>query len=236
MHKNDNRNIVIVTGSSGNIGKAISTRLIKKGYEVVGIDLKESNDELLDFFSIDLSDNHALVKVWSDIRDRYADRLYGLVNNAGIYEALNFIDLSQTDYDRVLNINLKVPVFMAQNFAKILMLNQRKGVIVNIASISGEIGSADVAYGISKGALVNLTKSLAIALAPDIRVNGVNPGVVVSKMASRIPDERMESYIKRTLNQSLASPDDISRAVSFLIDSNNQHVNSTTLKVDGGFH
>lgn len=235
MDKNEEK-VVIVTGCSGAIGRSICTRLINLGYCVIGLDAVPPAFDLKDFFQIDLSNLSELREVWEMIDSRYAQSLYGLVNNAGVYEAINFFDLSPKEYDRILSINLKAPVFISQKFSKTLLRKEGGGTIVNIASISGEIGSADVAYGVSKGGAINLTKSLSIALSPKIRVNGVNPGVVESDMSRRIPVNRMEEYLDRTLNGSLAKPDDVARAVEFLIDENNTHINAATIKVDGGFH
>ncbi len=228
--------IVVITGSNGGIGQAICSQLRTQGFTVIGIDVAPKTTATDIYYRADLADHLQLFSCLDQIQKKYANSMYGLVNNAGVYEALDFNTLSLIDYERIMAINIRAPLFISQWFARVLRENHNKGAIVNIASISGENGSKDVAYGVSKGAIINLTKSLALALAPDIRVNTVSPGVINTLMARKIPPERIQEYESRILNQHFGAPDDIAKAVTFLLNEENQYVNNALLSVNGGLH
>jgi NAD(P)-dependent dehydrogenase (short-subunit alcohol dehydrogenase family) len=227
---------IIVTGSNGGIGQAICTQLKSQGFTVVGVDIGSERTVTDVYYQTDLANHLQLLACLDHIEKTYADSLYGLVNNAGLYEALEFNTLSLPDYERIMAVNIRAPLFISQWFARVLRARHNKGVIVNIASISGENGSKDVVYGVSKGAIINLTKSLALALAPDIRVNTVSPGIINTSMAKKIPQERIKDYESRILNQHFGMPADIAQAVTFLLNEENQYVNNALLSVHGGLH
>lgn len=225
---------IIVTGSNGGIGQAICAQLKSQGLTVIGVDIGSEATVTDIYYQTDLADHLQLLACLDHIEKKHADSLYGLVNNAGLYEALEFNTLSLFDYERIMAVNIRAPLFISQWFARVLEENHNKGVIVNIASISGENGSKDVAYGVSKGAIINLTKSLSLALAPNIRVNSVSPGIINTSMAQKIPRERIEGYKSRILNQQFGAPADIAKAVTFLLNEENQYVNNALLSVHGG--
>ena len=239
--KNDPQ-VVIVTGCNGGIGQSICNRLNDQGFNVIGLDLSKksfcsaSDPVIYQYYQVNLSDNEQLQKCLGTIRQSFGEILYGLVNNAGRYDALDFLTTNQGQYENIMSINVCVPFYISQWFARTLIRLNHPGCIVNIASVSGESGSKDVVYAASKGALISMSKSLAMALAPKIRVNSVSPGIIETPMSAKIPAERIVEYEKRILNQRLGQPDDIANAVAFLLNKESNYINGTNLSVNGGLH
>ncbi|HWV14683.1 MAG TPA: SDR family oxidoreductase [Cellvibrio sp.] len=227
---------IIVTGSNGGIGQAICAQLKSLGLRVVGLDIASAGNLVDCYCQTDLASHTRLLESLEQIEAEFADSLYGLVNNAGLYEALDFHTLTVADYERIMAVNIRAPLFISQWFSRVLRARQHQGVIVNIGSISGESGSQDVVYGVSKGAVMNLTRSLALALAPDIRVNTVSPGIIATSMAEKIPQDRIKDYESRILNRHFGTPDDVAQAVAFLLREESRYINNALLNVHGGLH
>lgn len=239
--KNDSQTI-IVTGCNGGIGQAICNRLNNQGFNVIGLDLSKKSfcsagsPVIYQYYQVDLLNNEQLQDCLDTIRQSFGETLYGLVNNAGRYDALDFLTTNPGQYESIMSINVYAPFFISQWFANSLFHFNRPGCIVNIASVSGESGSKDVVYATSKGALISMSKSLAMALAPNIRVNSVSPGIIETPMSAKIPAERIVDYEKRILNQRLGQPNDIANAVAFLLDKESNYINGANLSVNGGLH
>jgi 3-oxoacyl-[acyl-carrier protein] reductase len=165
-------------------------------------------------------------------------RLDILVNNAGTpgtTAPIAFADLdamTETFWQTILATNLLGPFRCSHAAAP--ALKRSRGAIVNTASVAGlgRVGSS-IAYGASKAALVNLTRSLAVALAPDVRVNAVAPGFVDSPWTKAWPDERKQGYVGATLMKRACTPADIAAAILFLA-AGNAMITGHTLPVDGG--
>jgi 3-oxoacyl-[acyl-carrier protein] reductase len=162
-------------------------------------------------------------------------RLDVLVNNAGTTHFIEHTDLAamtEEKWDRILAVNLKGPFFVCRAAAA-LMRAGGGGAIVNVASVAGIAGSgSSIAYAASKGALITMTKSLARALAPDIRVNAVCPGVILSRWLDDHP-EMIDSAVKITPLRKASTTDDIADVITFLACDAGM-MTGQSLVVDGG--
>ncbi len=235
---------VIITGAAQGIGKAIALRVLREGWQVIATDKNEARlEELhaecqsnaLRTRSLDVTQLSQIESFFDWIADEKVS-LYGLVNNAGIFPGVSFLDYSQQDIDAVLSVNLLGPIYMTQQFGKRLLPEQRSGVVVNIASIAGQIGSSDAIYGISKSGVLGLTKTSAMALAPHIRVNAVAPTLVETELLKSVSKERMEVFRRHELLKVAVMPEDIADSVWFLLSDQSKHYTGAVLDINNGFN
>ena len=174
-----------------------------------------------------------------DVVKRFG-RLDILINDAAYNKSIAFKDLDNLTYEewtKIIDINLTGPMLLTKAVAPV-MKKQGSGRIVNISSVAGlgPTGSS-IAYAVSKAGVVQLTRALALALAPEVRVNSVSPGLVSSRwFSSRFGDEaaaaQEEAFAKQTPVQKIATPDDVARAVIALLE--NDLITGQDLVVDGG--
>jgi len=167
-----------------------------------------------------------------------------LVNNAGIVHAAEFLDLTEEDFDRVLRVNLKGSFLCAQASARRMILQPlradgQRGVIVNMSSVNAVLAIANqVPYTVSKGGLNQLTKVMALALAPHgIRVVGIGPGSIATELlrtAVLTNDAARQRILSRTPLGRLGEPDEVARAALFLASDDASYLTGTTLYPDGG--
>lgn len=234
---------VIITGAAQGIGKAIAIRVLKEGWEVIAVD---KNTTRLEEFAAEVKSSALKTRNldvtqlkpieaffnWLGDEDIYP---YGLVNNAGIFPGVSFLEYSERDINAVLSVNLLGPIFMTQQFGRRLLPDQRSGVIVNIASIAGQIGSSDAIYGISKSGVLGLTKTSAMALAPNIRVNAVAPTLVETELLKSVSKERIEVFRRGELLKVPVLPEDIADSVWFLLSDQSKHYTGAVLDINNGF-
>ena len=194
MEENPERNIVnkvvVVTGSSRGIGANIVKTLAKKGYRVILNYNKSENyaqnvqKELInvDIFKADVSKKAEAVSLINFAIEKYG-KIDVLINNAGISQSKLFTDLTDEDWNNIINSNLNSAFFCSREAAK-NMIHNKSGLIINISSIWGITGaSCEVAYSTSKAALNGFTKALAKELGPsNIRVNAIAPGIINTDM------------------------------------------------------
>ncbi|MBY9080272.1 SDR family oxidoreductase [Paenibacillus sp. HN-1] len=234
---------VIITGAASGIGRAVAQVCLREGMTVLACDL---NGELLKELKCT---EGAEGKVYTDQLDisRYEevcewfDSLYaqhpdvdGLVNNAGIYLAKNLLDYRRDEIDRVLDVNIKGAVYCSQLFGGRLLEERRAGAIVNLSSVSGMEGSSDAVYGLSKAAILGLTKSCAMNFSPYIRVNAVAPTMVETAMMDAIPDWRKKEYLSHQLVPSPVLPEDVAESVLFLLSDKSRHYTGATFDINNG--
>ncbi|OPL08045.1 MAG: beta-ketoacyl-ACP reductase [delta proteobacterium ML8_F1] len=236
----------VVTGGSRGIGKAIALGLAQKGADIAlnYTERKESalevQGEILalgvrcEIYQADVSREDS-VKAFVEALQADFPRIDILVNNAGITRDGPVVRMSEEDFTRVLDINLKGTFLMSKYLGK-LMMKQREGRIINIASVVGLMGNAYQAnYAASKAGIIGLTKSLAKEFAPrNIRVNGVAPGFIKTEMTDRLPQKVKEEYTRAIPLGDYGSPEDVAGAVLFLASRYADYVTGQILVVDGG--
>lgn len=227
--------IAIVTGGAGGIGRAVTAAMSAAGYRVLSVDVTDTaHPAAYAALVADVADPEEAGRLF-----RLIDEEYGLpdvlVNNAGIYEARDFLDYEPGDYRRVLDVNLGAAFFCSQAVARRLIAADRPGSIVNVASISGQTGSPDTAYGASKGAVIALTISLGRSLAPHrIRVNAVAPGLVDTPMAARVPAARAARYREHIPMGRFGDAAEVASAVCYLAGPTAGYITASVLDVNGG--
>jgi 3-oxoacyl-[acyl-carrier protein] reductase len=236
--------VVVVTGAARGIGKQIAYSFAKRKAKVVLFDLDQvqleaAKKELSSItecqsYSIDVTNSQQLSNVIDKVIDKFS-KIDILVNNAGITKDNLALRLSETDWDKVLEVNLK-GAFLTSKVVLKRMLKQRSGKIINISSIIGIIGNFGQSnYAASKAGLIGLTKSLSKEVgARGINVNAVAPGYIETKMTDVLPDKVKEEMLKRIPLKRFGSSEDVANAVLFLSSDLADYVTGQVVVVDGG--
>jgi len=242
----EERKTAIVTGSARGIGKEIARRLAKSGFNVVVSDIledeakttaeeiaKETGTETL-ALKTDVS-NKEDAAVLIDTAVKEFGSLDVLVNNAGITRDNLAVRMTEAEWDSVININLKGVFILSQLAAKVMM-KKRSGRIINIASVSGILGTAGQAnYASSKAGVIALTKTFARELgARNINVNAVAPGFIVTEMTENLPDKVKEAYLDQIPLKRGGTPQDVANTVEFLSSPSADYITGITINVSGG--
>ena len=238
--------VAIVTGASRGIGKEIALNLAKSGIKVIANYNKSANQAIklqkeleeqginLDIFKADVSkreEGHKLVE--------FALKKYGkidiLINNAGISEYKLFTEETDEDWNKVIDTNLYSAFMMCQEVVP-NMIHNKRGCIINISSIWGQIGSAlEVIYSISKAGVDGLTKSLAKELGPsNIRVNSIAPGIIDTDMNKLLNNNDLEKIRNEIPLERIGLPQDIANCVNWLIDDN--YTTGQIIPINGGWN
>ncbi len=240
--------VALVTGGSRGIGRACAERLAGDGFEVylTYVSRPEEARKTVDAitaaggearaFQLDAGNRQAVAAFFvEEIKDKVD--LAVLVNNAGITKDGLLIRMKDEDWDRVLDINLSGAFACLREAAKI-MVRQRSGRIVNIASVVGQMGNAGQAnYSAAKAGLIGLTKSAARELAGrGITVNAIAPGFVQTDMTAALPEAVVAKMLENIPLGRLGSTDDIANAVSFLAGPGAGYVTGQVLAVNGGMY
>ena len=231
----------LVTGGARRVGRALALDLARAGADVV-VNYFQSADEAEETVAEivgmgrDAIAVHADVSLKPEVRRmirRTADtfgRLDIVVNSASLFEMTPLLGIEENEWDRVLDVNLKGPFLVTQAAAPLLR-RDGGGVIVNIADLSAfQPWPSYAHHSVSKAGLVQLTRVTARALGPDIRVNCIAPGTVLPPEGAG-PDEIRRSR-ERTALKRIGSPDDVARALRFVVESD--FVTGETVTVDGG--
>ena len=244
MNKN-----VLVTGGTRGIGEAISREFAKKGYDIiinyVNSNIKAQNlkQELEKEYNIkvlpikaDIS-NEKEIKNMVDIAIKEFEKIDVLVNNAGIVIDREFENRTVEDWKKTLDINLIAPFVLTKLVGK-EMMKQKSGAIINISSTNGlnTYYPTSVDYDASKSGLISLTYDSAVQFAPYVRVNCVAPGWVNTEMNKELPEDFVKEETERILVKRFAEPKEIAKVVTFLASEDASFVNSTVIKVDGGWY
>ena len=231
---------VLVTGAGKGIGRATATYLAGRGAAVIA--LSRSAEDLASLaaeigcrtVAVDLADAEA---TRAAAREALPADL--LVNCAGTTELDAFLDLPTDTFDRIMAVNCRAPMIVAQEYARALLARGAGGAIVNVSSLSSFIGFADhAAYCASKGALDGLTRVMANELGRrGIRVNGVHPVVTLTPMAEKAWSDPAKSgaMLARIPLGRFVQPAEVASAIAFLLSDEASMVNGIDLPVDGGF-
>ena len=241
--------VALVTGSSQGIGQAIAIRLAGEGADIVvnyhshpeEAEAVKTQIESLGRRAVavgaDLSSVDGTYKLISD-GVAALGQIDILVNNAGVEKNASFWDVTEHDYDLVLNTNLKGPFFATQAFVKHLQGRKAPGKIINISSVHEDLPFPHfTAYCMSKGGLKMMTRNLSIELAPfGITINNVAPGAIETPINTALLHDpaKLNALLQNIPLNRLGQPGDVSSAVAFLASSGADYITGTTLVIDGG--
>ena len=220
----------IVTGGAKGIGKAIVEELAKNGIDVVAnyktsekeaIEFKEklkANGYNIEIYKADVSDREQVKKMFEYAREKFGD-IDILINNAGIYQFKMFIDITDEDWNKMIQTNLNSVFYATQEAVKDMIKNKR-GCIINISSIDAISGaSCEVHYSVAKAGIDGLTKSLAKELAPsNIRVNSVAPGAIITDMNKDLTEEDIKIVENEIPMGRFGNPEEIAKCVKWLVE------------------
>jgi len=255
--------VVLVTGGASGIGFACARRFFDDGYKVVIADLDEAQGaRALDDLSVDPMDKGArAIFVSCDISDKLAvhnlvaealtafGRIDVLINNAGIALKGGVMDLSEDDFDRVLAVNLRGAFLLSKAVVRQMVeeidnrddrsgLSQRPYSIINMSSINEEVALPDyLAYTVSKGGMRQMTRAMAIELAPrGIRVNAIGPGSIKTAMLAGVSGNKSahDKIMARTPMGRIGHPDEIAGVAAFLASEDASYITGQTIYADGG--
>jgi 3-oxoacyl-[acyl-carrier protein] reductase len=238
--------VAIVTGAGRGIGKAIAIALAREGINIIAIDIDIQTAEKVAreikslgrkalAIQVDVSDSKEVNRMVKLVLKKFK-RVDILVNNAAIIKRGSIEDLTEEDWDRVMDVNLK-GAFNCMKEVVGTMKKQRYGKIVNISSIAGKIGDLASApcYGASKAGMTCLAKSLARELASyNINVNVVAPHAIKTDMSKEWSEEKRKSIIADIPLGRLGEPEDVAEAVAFLVSDKAKFITGEVLDVNGG--
>jgi 3-oxoacyl-[acyl-carrier protein] reductase len=238
----------IITGASKGIGAVIAKRLNELNYNLV-LNYRTNTalmEELIVNFKNKETKNFIVqcdVSLYEDAK-KLIDEAYStfgtvdvLINNAGITKDNLLPLMTQEEFDRVIDINLKGTFNSCRHIAK-RMMKQRQGRIINISSVSGLAGNpGQVNYSASKAGIIGMTKSMARELGKkNILVNAIAPGFIKTEMTDKIPEEIKAEMMKNIPLQRLGKPEDIADCVEFLISDKASYITGQVISVNGGFY
>ena len=238
--------VVIVTGGTRGIGRAIAEKFLQNECSVIIIGtsknsisnalkyFKNQGYDKIDGYSLNIGNIEQVDKIFKEINSKYP-MINVLVNNAGITRDGLFMRMKEDDWDSVINVNLKGAFNCIKNVIR-PMMKQRKGTIVNISSVVGLIGNiGQVNYAASKAGLIGLTKSVARELASrGITVNAIAPGYIETEMTNKISDEARKIFLKNIPLGRAGNGNDIASLTFFLASEEARYITGQTLNVDGG--
>ena len=238
--------IAVVTGGSKGIGRAISLAFCQKGALVIAnyasdqrgaeelCSEAESLTGTLVPYRADVTDFERVSAMIEDIASRHG-RIDILVNSVGMMKDNLLMLMSNEDWDQVLKTNLG-SIFYCCRAVLRKMIPQRGGKIINIASVSGILGTAgQTNYAASKGGMISFTKSLAREVGQfNIQVNAVAPGLVETDWLAKVPRDKVEAIIKQTALGRVGRPEEVADAVLFLASKASDYITGQTIIVDGG--
>ena len=248
---NLNGKVAVITGARKGMGRSHALTLAKAGVKVVVADIsledcqkvveeiKKNGGEAL-AIKCDVSQKSEVDEMVKKAIEKFG-KIDILVNNAGICQFKPFLELTEEDWDKTLDINLKGYFLCAQATAK-EMVKQKSGVIINIASVAmGQqgVGMPNIVhYCASKGGIAGMTEALAVELAPyNIRVNAISPGMIETSMISSVKQDpkMMEAMLARVPMRRVGRSEEVSNLVLFLASDDSSYMTGSTVVIDGGW-
>lgn len=238
--------MVLITGASRGIGRAIALKLAKKyrlilhaSVESSLVSLKTELDGNHEILYADFTDVAATKNFCTELKKIAGKSLYAVVNNAGIAIDKPLMYQSMRDIDAMLSVNMKAPLLISKVALKIFIANN-KGVLVNISSCVGQTGNAfQVVYSMTKAAMTVMSKAIAKEVAAlnkehQIRSVSIAPGFIETDMTKELTDSVREAYIKMIPTSHFGHPSDVADAVDFVLSKQASYINGTEIAVNGG--
>ena len=237
--------VSVITGSARGIGFAIAKKFAAEGSNIALCDvneeaLKDAQKELeatgrqVLSEKVDVTNTQNVQSFIQKVLDKFG-RIDILINNAGITRDGLLVRMGESDWDSVLDVNLKGAFIFTKAVAK-PMMKQRSGKIINIASIIGIIGNAGQAnYAASKGGIIAFTKSVAKELASrNVNVNAIAPGFIETDMTAKLPADTVKEMLKLIPLGKLGATEDVADLALFLVSDNSAYITGQVVQVDGG--
>ena len=213
---------LLVTGSSGFVGKHLCNELQSQGFETL---------------KFDISDHDRIEEFVEKCNSIFSNKIDILINNAGITRDNLSIRMNKEEWNKVIDINLSSTFFISKNVIK-KMFKLKKGKIINITSVvghSGNIGQAN--YAASKAGIIAMSKSLSLEYGKkNITVNCVSPGFIVSEMTDKISEDHTELLKSRISLNKFGNPEDVANTIAFLCSNLSDYITGETIHVNGGMY
>lgn len=236
---------VIVTGASRGIGREIAKELAIKGYTIIA-NYNKSEDQILelkkelkekkvniDIFKADISKRNEAKQLVEYTINKYK-KIDILINNAGISQFKEFTQITDEDWNKMINTNLNSVFYMTQETCK-NMIHNKNGCIINISSIWGLVGaSCEVHYSVSKAGIDAMTKSLAKELGPsNIRINSIAPGIINTEMNKKLNKEEINNIKEEIPLEKIGNAIDIEKCIEWLIED--KYTTGQVISINGGW-
>ena len=240
--------VALITGAARGIGKAIALKFASEGCNIAFTDLfidengKQTEEEIAAFgvkvkgYASNAADFEACHAIVAEVVKDFG-RLDVLVNNAGITKDGLMMRMSEAQWDAVIAVNLK-SAFNFVHAATPVMMRQRSGSIINMASVVGVHGNAGQSnYSASKAGMIGLAKSIAQELGPrGVRANAIAPGFIITAMTDALSDEIKEEWAKKIPLRRGGTPEDVANIATFLASDLSSYVSGQVIQVDGGMN
>ena len=235
--------VVIITGAFGGIGKAVACKFANLGAKLVLWDVIIDNEFISQFTKketeiiaskIDITNQKEIEEGKNYIIEKFGT-IDVLINNAGITKDKIILRMTEEEWDEVININLK-GAFLCSKIIGYEMFLKKKGKIINVASIIGQVGNIGQAnYAASKGGLIALTKVCAKEFArSNINVNAIAPGYIMTKMTQNLPEKVKEKMLENIPLRRFGTPEDVAELIAFLSGENSNYITGQVIRIDGG--
>lgn len=237
--------VAIITGASGGIGEVTAKKFVTEGAKVVIVDLKKEDVDrtVLDIqriggeaigFTADVTKREQVEQFINDTVTHFG-RIDVVVNNAGITQDAQLIKMTEDQWDRVIDVNLKGVFNVAQSAAKV-MIEQKNGVILNASSVVGLYGNfGQTNYAATKFGVNGMTKTWARELGKyGIRVNAIAPGFIATSMTQKMPEKVLEMMKNKSPLKRMGSPEDIANGYAYLASDEASFITGAVISIDGG--